>query len=265
MKKSLWNIANGKEKKPRDPAQANAWEVRDNKAQAIIKLELDDTYIHHVDECNNAKDTWDVLNTLFESKSKSSKFGLLVEFFHLEMKPQTSLASHLNYMKTLLTQLSNIDLCIDEDISIGVLLKSLPSLEYNNVVTTVTYMPDPKLVEIEASLLKEEKKNKFKQESPRSSVREDVLYHNKGFSGKGKYKYNNTIICDFCHKVGHKEKDCFSRNKAQRAYLMCVTNNEEHGEEEQEHQEEVHQNLSMEVKKEGAFNTPLTSFDDRLF
>ena len=57
MKKSLWNIANGKEKKPRDLAQANAWEVHDNKAQAIIKLELDDTYINHVDECNNAKDT----------------------------------------------------------------------------------------------------------------------------------------------------------------------------------------------------------------
>ena len=135
-------------------------------------------------------------------------------------------------MKRLLTQLTNIDLHIDEDISIGVLPKSLPSSEYDNVVTTLTNMLDPQLVEIEASLLEEEKKNKFKQESPRSSVREDVLNHNKGFSGKGKYKYNDTIICDFCHKPGHKEKDCFSRKKAQRAYLMCVTNTEEHAEEE---------------------------------
>ena len=128
-------------------------------------------------------------------------------------------------------------------------------------------MPDPKLVQIEAYLLEEEK-SKFKQEPARSSVREDVLYHNKGFSGKGKYKYNDTIICDFFHKPCHKKKDCFSRKKAQRAYLMCVTNNEEHAEEEdQEHQEEVHQNLSMEVKKKGASNTPSTStsFDDRLF
>ena len=84
-------------------------------------------------------------------------------------------------------------------------------------------------------------------------------------SGKGKYKYNDTIICDLCHKPGHKEKDYFARKKAQRAYLMCITDNEEYAEEEdQEHQEEVHQNLSMEVKK-GASNTPSTSFDDRLF
>ena len=91
-------------------------------------------------------------------------------------------------------------------------------------------------MEIETSLLEEEKKNKFKQESPR----ENVLYHNKRFSGKGKFKYNDTIICDFCHKPGHKEEDYFSRKKAQRAYLMCVTDNEEHAEEEQEHQQEVH-------------------------
>ena len=45
-----------------------------------------------------------------------------------------------------------------------------------------------------------------------------------------------------------------------------VTDNEEHAEEEdQEHQEEEHRNLSMEVKKKGASNTPSTSFDDHLF
>ena len=46
---------------------------------------------------------------------------------------------------------------------------------------------------------------------------------------------------------------------------MCITDNEEHAKEEQERQEEVHQNLSMEVKKKGASNTPSTSFDDCLF
>ena len=169
-------------------------------------------------------------------------------------------------MKSFLTQLAGIDLRIEEDISIGMLLKSLSSLEYDNVVTTLTNMPDPWLVEMKASLLKEEKKNKFKQEFlPAATRREEALYH-KGFSGKGKYKYNDTIICEFCHKRGHKEKDYFSRKKAQRAYLMCINDKEEHDEEEdQEHQEEEHQNFSMEVKKKGASKTPSTSFDDRLF
>ena len=97
VKKSLWNIANGRDKKSLDAAQAAAWEVKDDKAQAIIKLELG-TYIHHVDECTNAKDTWDVLNTLFGSQSKSSKFGLVIEFFLPDMKPQSSVASHYESM-----------------------------------------------------------------------------------------------------------------------------------------------------------------------
>ena len=34
VKKSLWNIVNGKEENPQDPTQATAWEVRNDKAQA---------------------------------------------------------------------------------------------------------------------------------------------------------------------------------------------------------------------------------------
>ena len=75
MKKGLWNIPNGKDWKPRDVALASAWEMKDDKAQAIINLELDGTYIHRVDGCDTTKETWDQLNTLFGPNSKSSKFG----------------------------------------------------------------------------------------------------------------------------------------------------------------------------------------------
>ena len=54
MKNGLWKFANGKEQKPRDAALASAWEVKDNKDQAIIELEVDDTYINHVDGCEIA-------------------------------------------------------------------------------------------------------------------------------------------------------------------------------------------------------------------
>ncbi|MCO5554018.1 hypothetical protein L7F22_007544 [Adiantum nelumboides] len=127
MKKALWAIGNGKERNPQEVVAAGTWEERDNEAQAIIKLELDDTYIHHVDGCEIAKETWDQLDTLFGAQAKSSKFGLLIEFLKLEMASKTPLASHLNNMQSLMTQLSGISLKVDEDIAIAVLLKSLPS------------------------------------------------------------------------------------------------------------------------------------------
>ncbi|MCO5556401.1 hypothetical protein L7F22_044549 [Adiantum nelumboides] len=123
MKKALWGITNGKEQKPQDATAAATWEERDNKTQAIIKLELDDTYIHHVDGCETTKETWDQLDTLFGGQAKSSKFSLLIEFFKLEMSAKTPLASHLNNMQSLMTQLAGISLKVDEDIAIVVLLK----------------------------------------------------------------------------------------------------------------------------------------------
>ena len=65
MKKGLWAIINGKEKKPRDADLLVTWQKNDDKAHGIIKLELDDSYIHHVDNCDTSHDTWKRLDTLF--------------------------------------------------------------------------------------------------------------------------------------------------------------------------------------------------------
>ncbi|MCO5585598.1 hypothetical protein L7F22_039533 [Adiantum nelumboides] len=169
MKKALWPITNGKEQKPRETVAAATWKERDNKAQAIIKLELDDTYIHHVDECETAKETWDQLDTLFGAQAKSSKFGLLIEFFKLKMASKMPLVSHLNNMQSLMTQLAGISLKVDEDIAIAVLLKSLPS-NYDHIVTTFTNMPISKLVDVQASLLEEETKMNGKIKIKEASI-----------------------------------------------------------------------------------------------
>lgn len=82
-------------------------------------------------------------------------------------------------MKGLLTKLARIDLKVDEDISNGVLLKSLPS-EYDHVVTTLNIMPASKLVEVKASLLEEGRKLRTK--SPMEPEYQ-VCFGGKGCSG----------------------------------------------------------------------------------
>ncbi|MCO5550661.1 hypothetical protein L7F22_004150 [Adiantum nelumboides] len=223
MKKTLWGITNGKERKPRDATAATTWEERDNKAQAAIKLELDDTYIHHVDGCETAKETWDQLDTLFGAQAKGSKFGLLIEFFKLEMLAKTPLASHLNNMQSLMTQLAGISLKVDEDIAIAVLLKSLP-FGYDHTVTTLTNMPISKLVDVHASLLEEEKKMNGKVEIKEASIQSDEkVFFNKNFKPKAKGK----VVCDFCHKPGHEEKDCFAKKKMNKAYFSFKLDEED--------------------------------------
>ncbi|MCO5581186.1 hypothetical protein L7F22_035064 [Adiantum nelumboides] len=157
MKMALWAITNGKERKPQEAiAIVATLEEKDKMAQAIIQLELDDTYIHHVDGCKTVKETWDQLDTHFGALAKSSKFGLLIEFFKLEMASKMPLASHLNNMQSLIAQLADISLKGDDDIAIAMLLKSLLS-SYDHIVTTLTNTPFSKLVDVQASLLEEDK------------------------------------------------------------------------------------------------------------
>ncbi|MCO5564807.1 hypothetical protein L7F22_018475 [Adiantum nelumboides] len=225
MKKALWGITNGKERKPRDATTAATWEERDKKAQAIIKLELDDTYTHHVDGCETAKETWDQLDTLFGAQAKGSKLGLLIEFFKLEMASKTPLASHLNNMQSLMTQLACISLKVDEDIAIAMLLKSLPS-SYDHIVTTLTNMPISKLVDVQTSLLEEEKKMNGKVEIKEASIQSDEkVFFNKNFKPKEFTK--GKVVCDFSHKLGHEEKDCFAKKKMKKAHFSFKLDEEE--------------------------------------
>ncbi|MCO5587541.1 hypothetical protein L7F22_041491 [Adiantum nelumboides] len=141
--------------------------------------------IHHFDGCEIAKETWNQIDTLFGAQAKSSKFGLLIEIFKLDMASKMPLASHSNNMQSLMSQLACICLKVDEDIAIAI-LKSLPS-SYNHIVTTLTNMPIFKLVDVQASLLEEGKKS--------------------------------IVVCDFCHKHGHEEKNWFAKKKMKEAYF----------------------------------------------
>ncbi|MCO5567481.1 hypothetical protein L7F22_021174 [Adiantum nelumboides] len=223
MKKALCSITNGKERKPQEAVAAMTWEERDNKAQVIIKLELNDTYIHHVDGCETAKETWNQLDTLFGAQVKSSMFGLLIKFFKLEMASKMPLASHLNNMQSLMNQLAGIFLKVDEDIAIAVLLKSPPST-YNHIVTAYTNMPISKLVDVQASLQEEEKKINDKIETKKASIQSDEkVFFNKNFKPKAFTK--GKVVCDFCHKPGHEEKHCFAKMK--KAYFSFKLDKED--------------------------------------
>ncbi|MCO5593937.1 hypothetical protein L7F22_047956 [Adiantum nelumboides] len=225
MKKALWAITNGKERKPQKSVAAATWEERNNKAQAIIKLELDDTYIHHVGGCENAKETWDQLDTVFGAQAKSSKFGLLIEFFKLEMASKMPLASHLNKMQSLMTHLACISIKMDEDIAIAMLLKSLPS-SYVHIVTTLTNMPISKLVDVQASLLEEETKINGKIEIKEASIQSDEkVFFNKNFKPKAFTK--GIVECEFCHKPGHEEKECFAKKKMKIDYFSFKLDEED--------------------------------------
>ena len=83
----------------------------------------------------------DVVSYLFGVCSKYSKLSLKIKFFGLELKPGAHLDVHINKMISLMNKLASIHSPTEDDAMV-VLLKSMPE-EYDNLVTTLKYFPDP--------------------------------------------------------------------------------------------------------------------------
>ncbi|MCO5568622.1 hypothetical protein L7F22_022321 [Adiantum nelumboides] len=156
MSKGLWPYVLGC--KVIDPTKTDDVED-DERAQAIIALNLGKGFIHHVATKVTAKDMWDELSKLYGATGKHSKIALKIKFFRLEMKAGDNLSTFISDMKSIMTQLASIDAKVDSDDALAVLLKSMP-LEFDALVTTLTHLLDPTWESCEATLLEEEQKIK---------------------------------------------------------------------------------------------------------
>ena len=170
MRDGIWGIVNGKETKPSTRDVEQTWINKDDKALAIIALALSNNYIHHIFNLKSSLEAWNILDQLFGAKGKNSKISLKIEFFGLKLDTNESFATHVNHMRSLMTQLAAIGAPVSDDDAIVVLLKSLPDVEYGHVVTTLKNLPSPTLEGVITSLQDEEKKIKERTDMESSSL-----------------------------------------------------------------------------------------------
>jgi hypothetical protein len=105
---------------------ADDWKKMDRKAKSTIRLCLSDSVLLNVSEEATAKDLWEKLGKLYQSKSLVNKLFLRKKLYNLRMRDGDSVAEHLNAFNTVVSQLVSVDIKIsDEDKCIS-LLCSLP-------------------------------------------------------------------------------------------------------------------------------------------
>ena len=114
-----------KDKKNIDAAEMEALE---EKAHSLILLCLAE-----VSDEETAAGLWLKLETLYMTKSLTSKLLLKQRLFGLRMHEGTQLRDHLEQLNTLLLELRNIDVKIEDKDAALILLVSLP-LSYDNFV-----------------------------------------------------------------------------------------------------------------------------------
>ena len=72
MKKGLWNLVLGNETHT-NTRTGDQWVSHDEKAQAIIALNLGNDFIHHLEGKTSAKDMWETLDTILVQKQKQAR------------------------------------------------------------------------------------------------------------------------------------------------------------------------------------------------
>jgi hypothetical protein len=137
------------------------WEKLDIRARSTIRLCLEDSVLLNVLGESTAKELWNKLGNLYQSKSLVNKLFLRKKLYHLRMEDGDSVTEHLNVFNTLVSQLVSVNITIAEEDKCITLLCSLPD-SWDNLVVAIgsTTQSTLKYEDVVSSLLSKEMRRK---------------------------------------------------------------------------------------------------------
>lgn len=206
------------------PSEAEL-EAMEEKAHSTILLCLADDVITEVADEITAAGLWAKLESLYMTKSLTNKLLLKQRLFALRMQGGTSLRDHLDQLNTILLDLRNIDVKIEDEDAALILLVSLPHSYENFVESFVVGRETVTLEEVKSALFTRELRQKAATtESGGDSGAGLVVNSAKGKgpkkkkNSKGK-ETNPRNVCHYCKEPGHWKNKCPKNPKASNANI----------------------------------------------
>ena len=99
----------GKIEKPTDTKGIKNWEFNDNYAQVIIVNNITTIEMVHVSKCDTAKEMWDSLEAVHESKGHQTIVSIIRNLFHTKADEDTNINDHLNQLKQYWERINQMD------------------------------------------------------------------------------------------------------------------------------------------------------------
>ncbi|KAJ4718647.1 Retrovirus-related Pol polyprotein from transposon TNT 1-94 [Melia azedarach] len=209
-------------RKPADPITAEM-AVLEEKAHSTIMLCLADDIITEVAEEETAQGLWVKLEGLYMTKSLTNKLLLKQRLFSLRMQEGMPLRDHLDQLNTILLELRNIDVKVEDEDAALILLVSLP-LSYENFVQSFIVGKDTvSLEEVRSSLHTRELRHKATGTGADNQAVGLVASGSYGHGNSGKKKFKKPVskgpkpndVCNYCKEKGHWKSDCPKKKRQQ--------------------------------------------------
>lgn len=229
----LWGVVSGTEP---DPGNANAatqdaWKVKDHSTQTKIVLHLSDKQVQLIRLVTTSKEMWDFLKREYEHTDLPSQVTLLKRLINLEMKDEQSADTFVDDWQTLLDNAVISGVVIPETLQTMLLLAALPSTWRSFITTKSSRSSVPasqssvKPMAMAIRMGKNARRfpqrsgntsqslgqsSQFKQQTYNNNSRNSFNPGNKNFISNSSFR---GIQCHYCHKNGHMEKDCRSKQR----------------------------------------------------
>lgn len=212
----VWEVVSGDEKPPESSSSTydkdlKAFNKKNVCAQRVIVTTIGEQPLLHIVNCNNAKDMWSKLHTVFEQKSKSGIHFLQQKFFTHSKSDDIDMAAFISQIEELVKQLGELGEKIPESMVVTKILMSLPpSYNHFHSAWESTEEKNQTLEHLRARLMIEEKRMNSQESSEESSA----LFAKKGKNSKWQNKKNQDKKpgkCFICGKGSHWKRDCPQR------------------------------------------------------
>ena len=160
VQQGLHKELDGVKKKPASMTGSDSEDL-DARALSTIRLCLADEVLFNIVEESPAEGLWEKLETLYMTKSLTNRTHLKRKLYSIQMKEGTKVAEHLNAFNTLICQLSDMEVKMQEEEKAITLLCSLPE-SWDHFVTSISLsiVDSLKFESVLGALLSEEVRRK---------------------------------------------------------------------------------------------------------
>lgn len=184
------------------------WIKRDQKAQALIGLAVEDSQLVYIRNLNSASEIWQTLKSVHEKDTLTNRISLYKRIAMLKLKEDEKsikVQEHINEFIKLFQQLDDLNAELKEDWKIGMLLASLPT-SYSTLVTALEARKaeDLSWIMVQSKIMDESLRQEELKKIDEQTI-EKVLTISKG----------KRLLCYFCKKDTHEMKNCFKFKKYQ--------------------------------------------------
>ncbi|KAH1033056.1 hypothetical protein J1N35_045230 [Gossypium stocksii] len=196
VQSDLKNVVTGK--KPEN-LNKTEWEKLDEKVLSAIQLCLANTILQEVLMEKTSSTLWKMLETLYATKCLANRLVLKQRLFTFRMNEGKLLRDHISQFITLLNELKNVEVHIDDEDQAMLLLCSLPH-SYKSFRETLIYGRDKLSFEnVKGNLLSRDKLDNELHLDSKADKQASVLVASK----KRDKRY-----C-YYKKLGHVKADCY--------------------------------------------------------